>query len=87
MPAQDLPGNSAISQGKTESIIEKAGEAFENLGKILQGQTGAMSMEELRSAIAELKDIDEEYFFGRLFEIFGEALRHRSKVLSNVIGK
>lgn len=66
MAAPMAPASSAISKGVTRPSLEKAGKAFENLGKILQGETGLMSREELKSTIADLKEIGDEYFIGGL---------------------
>lgn len=61
-----VPRSAAISKVGTRSSLEKAGKAFENLGKILQGGTGSMSTEALVRTIAYLKETAAEYLIGGL---------------------
>lgn len=59
--------SSAISKGETRLTLQKVGKAFQDLGKILQGETGSLSREELQtiivSTLSDLKDFGGEYSF------------------------
>ncbi|XP_077552917.1 uncharacterized protein LOC144167564 [Haemaphysalis longicornis] len=75
LPVPHVPESSSISKGETNPTLEKAGKAFQNLGKILQGETGSISSEELQRTVADLKDIGEEYFIGSLLKKIAEAVK------------
>ncbi|XP_077555042.1 uncharacterized protein LOC144169651 [Haemaphysalis longicornis] len=85
MALSSMPENSAISKGEASPALEKAGKALETLGKVLQGETGPMSKEELRNIIADLKNIDEEYFIGDLFNKIGDAVKSVGNVVDEAI--
>ncbi|XP_077555045.1 uncharacterized protein LOC144169654 [Haemaphysalis longicornis] len=84
-PVPLVPESSATSKGEMNPTLEKAGKAFENLCKILQGETGSMSREELQRTVADLKDIGEEYFIGSLLKKIGEAVQSVGDVVDEAV--